>query len=144
MYQEMNTSSSSGSEAERADTGPRTDFEFIPVVGNNLRGDQTTRRRVRSHAQADYRRRNAPAPRRPLHVELDLAPLLSLPQQHTQQLPATEEPAATSEPSNQNDIIQSASIRPLSVRDVGRTDVFGLLPENQRRRARLLWDHCSL
>ncbi|EGR46297.1 uncharacterized protein TRIREDRAFT_110323, partial [Trichoderma reesei QM6a] len=52
--------------------GNRPQFEFITVSGTNIRGDSETRRRVRSRAQADYRRRNPPPPRNAITIDLDV------------------------------------------------------------------------
>ncbi|RAK72037.1 uncharacterized protein BO72DRAFT_390525 [Aspergillus fijiensis CBS 313.89] len=52
-------------------------FEFISVVGDNVAGDAATRRRVRSHAMVDYRRRTAkPKRKETIAIEFDTNPLL--------------------------------------------------------------------
>jgi hypothetical protein len=104
----------------RQRTSPQPNFEFISVSGNNLRGDRVTRRRVRSHAQADYRRRNPPPPQQARTVELDVTPLLD-----------GSLPSATRPP---------GLLTPL---DASWSDPFGTFPVDRSHKSRELWSHCE-
>lgn len=130
---------------DRNSSSSRPQFEFITVSGTNIRGDAETRRRVRSRAQADYRRRNPPPPRNALTIDLDVGSWL-------QTLPRGPAPGLGFRPSmplrlhsssQTNELIpmNTAVLDPLDRRD--GVDVFTLIPPDQRRRARQLWNHCS-
>lgn len=100
-------------------TGRR--FEFINASGPGLHGDAETRRRVRSHAQADYRRQ-VQHPQRHRYIEIDISPLLdgSL---------RSRAPVAVLTPG------------PASILNASRSDPFAAFDVPDNQRARLLWDH---
>ena len=120
---------------------PRTQFEFICVSGTNIRGDAATRKRVRSRAQADYRRRQNPAPKPTLHQEFDVAEWVRV---------VSQENAITSKPSS-NATAKTISKIPSSPRGSAshvpfasdQSNPFALMAPAQLKRARLLWAHCK-
>lgn len=129
-------------EAERDSSAGQNNFQFITVSATNLRGDAATRRRVRSHAQADYRRRNPPPPPRPLTVELDATPLLdgSLQGRHG---PVFQHPQYTTQGQAAGPSMPGLTAAgPLTVRDASRSDTLGKSTVDRNHRSRLLWDHC--
>lgn len=99
------------------------------VSGDNIPGDAETRRRVRSHAQADYRQRN-PWPRQEREVELELTPLLD------GSLHLVEEVAhghEGQEPPNHMALLRAM--------DASRSDPFASFAVNRDHRSRQLWDY---
>ncbi|UKZ53377.1 hypothetical protein TrVGV298_007169 [Trichoderma virens] len=97
-------------------------FEFIVLSGDETGRDPETQRRVRSVAQANYRRQH-PYERRQRTVELDITPLLDGSIQssntfHNQVLP-----------------------RPSTLLDASRSDPFQSFGIGGDRRAHRLWDH---
>ncbi|KAL3441069.1 hypothetical protein BJX65DRAFT_14823 [Aspergillus insuetus] len=112
---------------------PGMRYEFINVAGNNVAGDDTTRRRVRSHAMADFKRRSTqPKQNHNNTIELDVTPLLD----GSLQLTGRKSYAAGPE--------QSLMLRgpsPASLLDTYRSDPFGTFPINGTHRSRQLWDH---
>ncbi|KAL2796677.1 hypothetical protein BJX66DRAFT_335661 [Aspergillus keveii] len=108
-------------------------FEFITVSGNNVAGDDTTRRRVRSHAMADYKRRTTQPKGSKNHtVELDVTPLLDGSLQSTNSVLHTAR-------TEQGLMLRGPS--PTSLLDTYRSDPFGTFPINGTHRSRQLWDH---
>ncbi|KAL2802746.1 hypothetical protein BJX63DRAFT_437566 [Aspergillus granulosus] len=108
-------------------------FEFIEVTGDNVAGDDTTRRRVRSHAMADYRRRTGqPKKNQNGTLELDVTPLLD------GSIPPTQLALQEARP-QQSMMIYAPG--PRSVLDADRSDPFGTFPLNGTHRSRQLWDH---
>jgi hypothetical protein len=137
---------------QQASSQSRHQFQFISVSGTHLRGDEDTRRRVRSHAQADYRRRvkRSTLPALP-------APLPSIaPATDLSAFAATWRPSDPSLHSSNNgyssglgafdtsSVPESLALAPTSPREALREDVYGLLPGNRLRRSQLLWDHCTV
>ncbi|KAL6872457.1 hypothetical protein HDV57DRAFT_505239 [Trichoderma longibrachiatum] len=121
----------------------RPRFEFITVSGTNIRGDSETRRRVRSRAQADYRRRNPPPPRNALTVDLDVASWLqtlsrdaALRSDQYAPLPVALQPT----PQAGESLQKSPAEYDLTAGRHGAS-VFSLIPQDQRPRARQLWNH---
>ncbi|PON24486.1 hypothetical protein TGAM01_v206818 [Trichoderma gamsii] len=120
----------------------RPQFEFISVSGTNIRGNAETRRRVRSRAQADYRRRNPPPPRNALTVDLDVGSWL----QALSDEVAPRSPHEALEPGMQP-VLQSSEMihmdtnefNPISAEN--SANIFALVPADQRPRARQLWNH---
>ncbi|KAL2827492.1 hypothetical protein BJY01DRAFT_255674 [Aspergillus pseudoustus] len=101
-------------------------FEFITVTADNVAGDETTRRRVRSHAMVDYKRRTTqPKEKQNNTIELDVTPLLD------GSLPAGGQ--------EQSMVLFSPS--PSSLLDTNRSDPFGTFPISGTHRSRQLWDH---
>ncbi|PYI35699.1 hypothetical protein BP00DRAFT_442487 [Aspergillus indologenus CBS 114.80] len=111
-------------------------FEFIAVAGDNVAGDAITRRRVRSHAMVDYRRRTAkPKRKETTSIEVDtssslqgsvLSPLGSSPSLQEKQQSCTD---------------GSVAVAPLPMLDASRSDPFGTFPIDRDRQTRRLWDH---
>lgn len=116
----------------------RQQFEFISVSGTNIRGNAETRRRVRSRAQADYRRRNPPPPRNALTVDLDVGSWLQAlsPHQEPESL-GMQPPLQTGEITQ----INTTEYDPISADN--SANIFSLVPADQRPRARQLWNHRS-
>ncbi|KAH8805206.1 hypothetical protein F5884DRAFT_859815 [Xylogone sp. PMI_703] len=106
----------------------RPGLEFILVSGSNISGDAETRKRVRSHVQADYRQRN-PKPKKNNKIELEVRPLLDGYVDGTGYL------------SNgyHADLYISPSL--LTSLDASRSDPFMSFPVKQDYRSRQLWDH---
>lgn len=133
-----------GQEQGNRDTH-RPQFEFITVSGTNIGGDTETRRRVRSRAQADYRRRNPPPPRNALTVDLDVGSWLqalsrdaALRPQHGGPVPLGLRPTLQ--------VNETMQMNPTGIDPIGGRDgagIFLLVPQDQRPRARQLWNHCS-
>jgi hypothetical protein len=121
------------SEPARGTLPGQNNFQFITVSARNLRGDAETRRRVRSHAQAEYRRRNPPPPPRLMTVELDVTPLLD---GSLQSMNAPGAPAARS-------MHVSPAAGPPTLREASRSDTLGRFNVERNNRSRLLWDHCT-
>jgi hypothetical protein len=106
-----------GSQLTRASPSGRC-FEFITVSGGQPGGDAGSRRRARSHAQADYRRRH-PYQRQQREFELNISPL-------TEQFQAAE----------------SAILpRPATLLSASRSDPFATFNIGDSYRSRQLWDH---
>jgi hypothetical protein len=122
------------SRGKRQTTGTR--FEFITVSGNNVAGDDTTRRRVRSHAMVDYKRRSTQPKESQNHtIELDVTPLLDGSLQPT---------AAGLHAVDPEQSLVSRGPSPASLLDTYRSDPFGTFPINGTHRSRQLWDHSEL
>ncbi|UKZ81556.1 hypothetical protein TrVFT333_009328 [Trichoderma virens FT-333] len=122
----------------------RPQFEFITVSGTNLRGDTETRRRVRSRAQADYRRRNPPPPRNALTVDLDVGSWLQALSRDAALRPQRGDPIPlglrfASPQANEMMQINLEGLRPIDGRE--GAGIFLLVPPDQRPRARELWNH---
>lgn len=135
------TSESLG-QPERSRDSNRPRFEFITVSGTNIRGDTETRRRVRSRAQADYRRRNPPPPRNALTVDLDVGSWLQALSRDAALRPQLGEPA----PLDLQQVNETIQINPAGQDLIGGREgagIFLLVPSDQRPRARQLWNHCS-
>lgn len=114
-------------------------FEFISVVGDNVAGDAATRRRVRSHAMVDYRRRTAkPKRKETIAIEFDTNPLL----QGSASLPLPFSPPLHEKQQSCTD--GSVALAPLSMLDASRSDPFETFPIDRDRRARRLWDHSTI
>ncbi|KAL3456529.1 hypothetical protein BJX64DRAFT_39777 [Aspergillus heterothallicus] len=108
-------------------------FEFIAVTGDNVAGDESTRRRVRSHAMVDYKRRTTQPKEKPNNtIELDVTPLLGGSLQPRQQYSPVGE-------HEQEMVLRGPS--PLSMLDTNRGDPFGTFPISGTHRSRQLWDH---
>ncbi|KAL6787438.1 hypothetical protein V8C43DRAFT_276626 [Trichoderma afarasin] len=125
-------------ERNRDNNRPR--FEFITVSGTNIRGDTETRRRVRSRAQADYRRRNPPPPRNALTVDLDVGSWLQALSRDATLRPQLGEPA----PLDLQQVNETIQINPAGQDLIGGREgagIFLLVPSDQRPRARQLWNH---
>ncbi|KAL2869752.1 uncharacterized protein BJX67DRAFT_391757 [Aspergillus lucknowensis] len=124
----------SRSSAEQDRRSPPSRFEFITVAGSNVAGDDATRRRVRSHAMADYKRRTA-QPRRKENetIELDVSPLLD------GSLVPTTVPAPRETSREQPIALHTAN--PMTLLGADRSDPFGTFPINGTYRSRQLWDH---
>ncbi|KAK1238827.1 hypothetical protein MKX08_005888 [Trichoderma sp. CBMAI-0020] len=121
----------------------RPQFEFISVSGTNIRGNAETRRRVRSRAQADYRRRNPPPPRNALTVDLDVGSWLQALSDET----APRPPHEGLEPSGMQPVVQTGEMMHMHTNEFGpigtenSANIFALVPADQRPRARQLWNH---
>lgn len=98
------------------------EFEFIVLSGDETGRDPETQRRVRSVAQANYRRQH-PYERRQRTVELDVTPLLDGTIQNSNALPSQVVP------------------RPTTILDASRSDPFQSFGFGDNRRAHRLWDH---
>jgi hypothetical protein len=115
------------------------------VSGTNLRGNAETRRRVRSRAQADYRRRNPPPPRNALTVDLDVGSWLQSLSSET----AIGPPHEALESSEMQVVPQANEMIQMDINEFGpvgaenSANIFALVPADQRPRARQLWNHCS-
>lgn len=119
------------------------------MSGQNIRGNAETRRRVRSRAQADYRRRNPPPPRNALTVDLDVGSWL----QALSNEVAPRSPHEGLEPLGMQPVVQpvvqTGEMMQMDTNDFGPTsaensvNIFALVPADQRPRARQLWNHCS-
>ncbi|KAL3494386.1 hypothetical protein BJX62DRAFT_234263 [Aspergillus germanicus] len=108
-------------------------FEFITVSGNNVAGDDSTRRRVRSHAMVDYKRRTTQPRETKNHtIELDVTPLLD------GSLHPTDSELHTAGPEQ---ALVLRALSPASLLDTYRSDPFGTFPINGTHRSRQLWDH---
>ncbi|KAH8128136.1 hypothetical protein LI328DRAFT_164264 [Trichoderma asperelloides] len=131
-----------GQEQRSAGAG-RQQFEFISVSGTNIRGNAETRRRVRSRAQADYRRRNPPPPRNALTVDLDVGSWL----QALSREAATRPPHQALESAGMQPVLQSTEMMQINTNEFGpisadnSASIFELVPADQRPRARQLWNH---
>ncbi|KAJ0415224.1 hypothetical protein BJY00DRAFT_317985 [Aspergillus carlsbadensis] len=120
-----------GPRHKRQTSGSR--FEFISVSGNNVAGDDTTRRRVRSHAMVDYKRRTTqPKEKQNNTIELDVTPLLDGSLQ-------SSDPELLAGNPRQSLVLRGPS--PASLLDTYRSDPFGAFPINGTHRSRQLWDH---
>lgn len=118
---------------------PPQPFEFITVSGKNIKGDAVTRKRVRSRAQADYRRRNPPAPKAPLQLDLDVREWLQ----------ALSHDAAKQQSRNKNIANKNLSVCTHGVTsqapspfERSGSGVFQILSRPERQRAEALWNHC--
>ncbi|KAH0496028.1 hypothetical protein TgHK011_009546 [Trichoderma gracile] len=121
----------------------RPQFEFIRVSGTNIRGDSETRRRVRSRAQADYRRRNPPPPRNALTIDLDVESWLQSLSRDAALSPDRFAPLPVAlQPTSQAVVQSQTSVAEYDISD-GRdgAGIFLLIPRDQRPRARQLWNH---
>ncbi|KAL7905383.1 hypothetical protein GGI35DRAFT_460574 [Trichoderma velutinum] len=98
------------------------EFEFIVLSGDQTGRDPETQRRVRSVAQANYRRQH-PYERRQTTVELDVAPLLDGTVQSSNASPSQVPPT------------------PMTILDASRSDPFQSFGFGGDRRAHRLWDH---
>ncbi|KAF3063013.1 hypothetical protein CFAM422_010488 [Trichoderma lentiforme] len=98
------------------------EFEFIVLSGDETGRDRETQRRVRSVAQANYRRQH-PYERRQTTVELDVTPLLDGTIQSSNALPSQVVP------------------RLMTILDASRSDPFQSFGFGDNRRAHRLWDH---
>lgn len=129
---------------QRSPGAGRPSFEFISVSGTNIRGSAETRRRVRSRAQADYRRRNPPPPRNALTVDLDVGSWLQALSGET----APRPPLERLEPSEMQPVLQTSEIMQMDTHEFDHigaensANIFALVPADQRPRARQLWNHC--
>ncbi|TFB00597.1 hypothetical protein CCMA1212_007554 [Trichoderma ghanense] len=130
------------SSREQHSRGPnRPQFEFITVSGTNIRGDSETRRRVRSRAQADYRRRNPPPPRNALVTDLDVGSWLQALSRDAALRPEQYAPLPVASTSQVSETIQ---VNPAEYDIMDGRDgagIFLLIPPDQRPRARQLWNH---
>lgn len=117
-------------------------FEFVPVSGTNIRGDAATRRRVRSRAQADYRRKNPPAPKTALNDHFDVGQWLRVLSHDTSVIGPTELRAPRA--AAQRSASSNSTIARLSPFEQKGSDVFQLLSTAERNRAQILWQHCKL
>ncbi|UKZ68136.1 uncharacterized protein TrAtP1_009172 [Trichoderma atroviride] len=97
-------------------------FEFIVLSGDDTGRDPETRRRVRSVAQANYRRQH-PYERRQTTVELDITPLLDGSLQRA------------------NTSFSQRYPGPTTLLDASRSDPFQSFGLGGDRRAHRLWDH---
>jgi hypothetical protein len=97
-------------------------FEFIVLSGDETGRDPETRRRVRSVAQANYRRQH-PYERRQNTVELDVTPLMDGSLQ------------------NFNTSFNRRLPGPTTLLDSSRSDPFQSFGLGGDRRAHRLWDH---
>ncbi|PON21903.1 hypothetical protein TGAM01_v209159 [Trichoderma gamsii] len=97
-------------------------FEFIVLSGDDTGRDPETRRRVRSVAQANYRRQH-PYERRQTAVELDITPLLD------------------GSLHNFNTSLMRRLAGPTTLLDASRSDPFQSFGLGGDRRAHRLWDH---
>ncbi|PYH41023.1 uncharacterized protein BP01DRAFT_426680 [Aspergillus saccharolyticus JOP 1030-1] len=120
----------SATRSRRQFSGPH--FEFIAVAGDNVAGDAATRRRVRSHAMVDYRRRTAKPKRKekasPLN-EIDTT---------------SPSPARAIQGKQESRTDVDSLVIPygrFSLLDASRSDPFGTFPIDCDRRTRRLWDH---
>lgn len=139
------TSKSLG-QTERSRDSNRPQFEFITVSGTNIRGDTETRRRVRSRAQADYRRRNPPPPRNALTVDLDVGSWLQALSRDATLRPQHGEPVPLDLQSASSQANEMMQLNPAGNNLIGGREgagIFLLVPSDQRPRARELWNHCS-
>ncbi|KAH8649322.1 hypothetical protein BX600DRAFT_474933 [Xylariales sp. PMI_506] len=124
----------------------RQRLEFIAVSGDALRGNAHTRRRVRSHAQSDYRRRNPPAPPPPrpsLTFELDTTSLEICSQQNrARTCSASNE--ARSRLVSQEIVRTSSAIAQTGLmarQDAIQLDGLRISPESSGAHSSRLWDH---
>ncbi|KAJ4854164.1 uncharacterized protein T069G_11143 [Trichoderma breve] len=101
---------------------PAKEFEFIVLSGDETGRDRETQRRVRSVAQANYRRQH-PYKRRQTTVDLDVTPLLD----------------GTIHSSNAGP--SQVLPRSMSILDASRSDPFQSFGFGDNRRAHRLWDH---
>ncbi|KAL7935579.1 hypothetical protein V8C35DRAFT_278595 [Trichoderma chlorosporum] len=108
-------------DSKEESNNPRaTQFEFIVLSGDETGKDLETQRRVRSVAQANYRRQH-PYERRRTTVELDVTPLLD---------------------GSIHNISSRQSIPgPSTILDASRSDPFQSFGFGGDRRAHRLWDH---
>ncbi|RDW57455.1 hypothetical protein BP6252_13793 [Coleophoma cylindrospora] len=106
-----------------ASVSSQRNFEFITVSGPQLKADPETQKRVRSHAQTDYRRRN-PYPRHQISVQLDTALL--------------ERPTQTSSLCGSEHLMTPG---PITLLDASRSDPFSTFNIDRSSRSRRLWDH---
>ncbi|KAL7947636.1 hypothetical protein V8C42DRAFT_318341 [Trichoderma barbatum] len=123
---------------------PRQQFEFIAVSGTNLRGDTDTRRRVRSQAQADYRRRNPPPPRNALTIDLDVGLWLQAVSHDDAALRPQGDPMSLRSRPMLSQANEVMPINPVGFDSIDRRDgaaIFLLVSPEQRPRARELWNH---
>ncbi|OAA55125.1 hypothetical protein ISF_08046 [Cordyceps fumosorosea ARSEF 2679] len=114
-------------------------FEFISVSGKNIKGDAVTRKRVRSRAQADYRRKNPPPPRLALTHELDVGEWLQVVSRDAKKVGSGQlisQRAGRQRPTCDG----VASPRPPPF-DHGGADIFQLMGPEERKRAQVLWQH---
>lgn len=116
------------------------------MSGTNIRGNAETRRRVRSRAQADYRRRNPPPPRNALTIDLDVGSWLQVLSREA----APRLPHQGLESSGVQQLVpQTSEMMHISTNELGPTSAencasfFALVPADQRPRVRQLWNHCS-
>ncbi|KAL7934760.1 hypothetical protein V8C35DRAFT_301779 [Trichoderma chlorosporum] len=131
-------------QVQRDPNSRRPQFEFITVSGANLRGDTETRRRVRSRAQADYRRRNPPPPRNALTIDLDVGSWLQALSRDAVLGPrqgASVPLDLRSAPSQANEMMQLTPAGPDLMEGREGAGIFSLVPADQRPRARELWSH---
>ncbi|KAF7588871.1 hypothetical protein BBP40_005056 [Aspergillus hancockii] len=118
--------------------GPRSSaptFQFVTAAGDNIAGDAATRRRVRSHAMADYRRWSTPPKRKQTNsIDLDATPLLDGSVPPSLPLPQQSKNGPSSG-------LLCKSLSPLTLLDASRSDPFGTFPVDTSHRSRELWDH---
>lgn len=117
-------------------------FEFISVSGTNVKGDAATRKRVRSRAQADYRRKNPPPPK-PLKASFDIGEWMQVVSRDAQSvrpnLYAQRIAQMCETPSSDGTVSRSPSPFERS-----GSDVFQLMTPIERKRAQMLWQHRKL
>ncbi|KAL6872179.1 hypothetical protein J3F83DRAFT_638975 [Trichoderma novae-zelandiae] len=125
------------------DGANRPQFEFITVSGTNIRGDSETRRRVRSRAQADYRRRNPPPPRNALTIDLDVGSWLQALSRDAAPRPEHHAhlPVALRSTSQASETIEMSPTEHDLTDGRDGAGIFLLIPPDQRSRARQLWNH---
>ncbi|KAL7917854.1 hypothetical protein ACQKWADRAFT_305755 [Trichoderma austrokoningii] len=132
-----------GEGQEQGSPGSRQQFEFISVSGTNIRGNAETRRRVRSRAQADYRRRNPPPPRNALTVDLDVGSWLQSLSSEAAPRPPHQEPESL----GMQPVLQAGEMMQIDTNEFdaigaeNSANIFALVPADQRPRARQLWNH---
>ncbi|KAK4073217.1 transcriptional regulator family: Fungal Specific TF [Trichoderma aggressivum f. europaeum] len=144
MDERRTLTSESLGQAERSRDSNRPQFEFITVSGTNIRGDTETRRRVRSRAQADYRRRNPPPPRNALTVDLDVGSWLQALSRDATLRPQHGEPVPLDLQSASSQANEVMRLNPAGQDLIGGREgagIFLLVPSDQRPRARELWNH---
>lgn len=120
---------------------PQTQFEFICVSGTNIRGDASTRKRVRSRAQADYRRRQNPAPKPALYQDFDVSGWLRVVSKESA-IASKPSPKAMSETKSKITSRQRSSVSPVPFAN-GQTKPFALMDPAQLKRVQSLWAHCK-
>ncbi|KAJ6780148.1 hypothetical protein PWT90_01964 [Aphanocladium album] len=115
-------------------------FEFISVSGTNIKGDAATRKRVRSKAQADYRQKNAPAPKPALKDKFDVGEWLQVVSHDASGIKSRQCAYSRSQtpPSTSSEGAISRSPSPF---ERSGSDVFQLMSPAERKRAQMLWQH---
>lgn len=120
---------------------PRTQFEFICVSGTNIRGDASTRKRVRSRAQADYRRRQNPSPKPALYQDFDVAEWLRAVSKEST-IASKPSSKAMTETKRKISLSQRSSVSHVPFAN-GQSKPFALMDPAQLRRVQALWAHCK-